>query len=42
MIRYGMEAKIMSAFSVVTPASSALSEYRSPSPISMRLADFTM
>ena len=41
MIRYGSEAKIMSAFSVVTPAFTALSEYRSPSPISISESDFT-
>ena len=35
MIRYGSEAKIVSAFSVVTPASTASCEYRSPRPISI-------
>ena len=42
MIRYGSEAKIMSAFSVVTPAATARSEYRSPSPMSISVSDLTM
>ena len=41
-MRYGSEAKIMSAFSVVTPAATARSEYRSPSPMSMRVSERTM
>jgi hypothetical protein len=42
MIRYGSEAKIRSAFSVVTPAATASSEYRAPRPMSMRVPLLTM
>src|ERR1044072_5575256 len=42
MIRYGSEAKIRSAFSVVTPAATACSEYRAPRPMSIRVSLLTM
>ena len=42
MIRYGSDANVMSAFSVVMPAATARSEYRSPSPRSINESDFTM
>ena len=42
MIRYGSDANVRSAFSVVMPAASARSEYRSPSPMSISVSDLTM
>ena len=42
MIRYGSEANVRSAFSVVTPAASASSEYNAPRPISISVSDRTM
>ena len=40
--RYGIDAKIMSAFSVVSPAATACSEYSAPSPMSISVSDLTM
>ena len=42
MIRYGSDAKIVSALLVVVPAATAFSEYRSPSARSISESDFTM
>ena len=42
MIRYGNEAKIVSALCVVIPAASARSEYRSPSACSISESDRMM
>ena len=42
MIRYGSEANVRSAFSVVMPAATASSEYRPPSAISISESDLTM
>ncbi|SLJ82481.1 Uncharacterised protein [Mycobacteroides abscessus subsp. abscessus] len=42
MIRYGMDAKVRSALSVVMPAARARSEYRSPRPSSISESDLTM
>src|SRR5699024_5839987 len=42
MIRYGSDAKVKSAFSVVMPACTARSEYKPPRPMSIILADLTM
>ena len=42
MIRYGSEANVRSAFSVVIPDATARSEYRSPSPRSISESDLTM
>ena len=41
-MRYGMEAKVMSALSVVMPDARASSEYSLPSPCCMSVSDFTM
>src|SRR6201995_2064616 len=42
MTRYGIEAKIRSAFSVVTPLATASSEYRAASPISISASERAM
>ena len=42
MIRYGSDANVRSAFSVVIPAATARSEYRSPRPRSISESDLTM
>ena len=42
MMRYGSDAKVGSAFSVVMPAATARSEQRSPRPRSISESDFMM
>ena len=42
MIRYGNDANVRSAFSVVIPAATARSEYKSPRPRSINESDLTM
>ena len=42
MMRYGNDANVRSAFSVVIPAATARSEYRSPKPKSISESDRTM
>ena len=42
MMRYGREANVRSAFSVVIPEFTARSEYRSPRPRSINESDLTM